>query len=105
MGLYAIVKNNYVLRLVEYSGVEGCSKIKLFAPNSDTVVDISDLNYSVYPGYSKFGEVFMPPKPHASWIADIEKGMWQPPINFPIDGKPYSWDEDGLCWKVASFAA
>jgi hypothetical protein len=41
--------------------------------------------------------VFIPPQPYSSWTLD-DDGNWQPPIEYPSDGKPYSWDEESFQW-------
>lgn len=47
--------------------------------------------------YDKDNDVFIAPKPFESWILD-ENFDWQPPIEYPDDGKPYMWDENTMGW-------
>lgn len=47
--------------------------------------------------YDKDNDVFIAPKPFESWILD-ENFDWQPPIEYPDDGKPYMWNEDTMSW-------
>lgn len=47
--------------------------------------------------YDKDNDVFIAPKPFESWILD-ENFDWQPPIEYPDDGKPYMWDENTMSW-------
>jgi hypothetical protein len=42
-------------------------------------------------------DVFIAPKPFASWSLD-ENYDWQAPIDYPADGKLYSWDEANQVW-------
>lgn len=42
---------------------------------------------------------FIPPKPFASWLFDLDTCQWKAPIPYPDDGLRYSWDEDTLSWK------
>jgi hypothetical protein len=42
--------------------------------------------------YDKVNDVFIQPKPYASWVLD-ENYDWQAPVAYPDDGKVYEWDE------------
>lgn len=50
--------------------------------------------------YDKVLDAFIPPKPFNSWILNKEKCVWESPVAMPKDGKPYSWDESTLSWKI-----
>jgi len=47
--------------------------------------------------YNKELDVFIPPKPFASWILDEETCLWSAPVARP-DGQ-YKWNEDILNWE------
>jgi hypothetical protein len=47
--------------------------------------------------YDEVADVFVAPSPFASWILD-ENYDWQAPIDYPADGKDYSWDEANQVW-------
>ena len=47
--------------------------------------------------YDKTNDVFVQPKPFASWILDGSYD-WQAPTVYPDDGKVYNWDEDTTNW-------
>lgn len=47
--------------------------------------------------YDESADVFVAPKPFASWSLD-ENYDWQAPIDYPADGKHYSWDESNQVW-------
>jgi hypothetical protein len=47
--------------------------------------------------YDKINDVFITPKPYASWTLDVSFD-WQPPTAKPDDGKGYNWNEDTLAW-------
>jgi hypothetical protein len=47
--------------------------------------------------YDETVDVFIAPKPFASWSLD-ENYDWQAPIAYPADGKFYSWDESNQVW-------
>ncbi len=39
-------------------------------------------------------------KPFDSWIFDQELGRWKSPVEFPLDGKSYTWDEETTSWSL-----
>lgn len=43
-------------------------------------------------------DAFIPQKPFASWVLNEETCLWEAPIPFPTDGKPYTWDEETDNW-------
>ena len=47
--------------------------------------------------YNETADVFIAPKPFASWSLDANYD-WQAPIERPADGKDYSWDEANQVW-------
>ena len=47
--------------------------------------------------YDKTNDVFISPKPYASWALDASFD-WQPPTAMPVDDKMYSWNEDTTTW-------
>ena len=47
--------------------------------------------------YNETADVFIAPKPFASWTLDSNYD-WQAPIDYPADGKQYSWDEANQVW-------
>lgn len=48
--------------------------------------------------YDPLLDAFIPPKPYPSWLLDTQTCLWDPPVPYPDDGKPYVWDEDNLAW-------
>jgi hypothetical protein len=47
--------------------------------------------------YNSLEDVFVAPRPYASWSLD-ENHDWQPPVIYPDDGNLYEWSEDSLAW-------
>ena len=47
--------------------------------------------------YDESADVFIAPQPFPSWSLD-ENYDWQAPIDYPADGKDYSWDEANQVW-------
>ncbi len=54
--------------------------------------------------YDKANDVFISPKPHASWALDASFD-WQPPTAMPDDGKFYNWNEDTTSWDEVDMGA
>jgi hypothetical protein len=50
--------------------------------------------------YDDLDDVFIAPAPFESWYLD-ENYDWQAPIDYPADGKEYSWDEANQVWVLA----
>jgi len=49
--------------------------------------------------YDSQRDMFLPPKPHPSWIFDESTLAYGPPKPYPNDNKYYIWDETNLDWK------
>lgn len=49
--------------------------------------------------YDAVNDVFYSPQPFPSWKISAPTWQWQPPIDPPLDGKIYQWDESNLSWK------
>ena len=49
--------------------------------------------------YDSIRDAFIPPKPYPSWILHEETCLWDSPIQYPNDGKLYTWDEETISWK------
>jgi hypothetical protein len=47
--------------------------------------------------YNEIADVFIAPQPFPSWSLDANYD-WQAPIDYPADGKLYSWDEANQIW-------
>ena len=43
-------------------------------------------------------DVFYPPKPYPSWTLNSTTYLWESPTPYPIDDKPYRWDEETFSW-------
>jgi hypothetical protein len=48
--------------------------------------------------YDSTRDAFIAPKPFASWILDEETCEWNAPVEYPVDGKLYNWNEATLSW-------
>jgi len=47
--------------------------------------------------FNETADVFIAPKPFASWLLDANYD-WQAPVERPADGKDYLWDEANQVW-------
>ena len=47
--------------------------------------------------YDADADVFIAPQPFPSWTLDADHD-WQPPTPMPLEGGPWTWDEDTLSW-------
>lgn len=56
-------------------------------------------NYAA-PGflYDRARDAFIPPKPYQSWMLNEDTCLWEPPVQYPADGKMYDWDESTGGW-------
>lgn len=52
------------------------------------------INYT----YDFVNDVFYAPQPYQSWILNNNTWLWESPIPYPTDGKPYKWDEATTNW-------
>jgi hypothetical protein len=52
--------------------------------------------------YDSIRDAFIPPKPFASWTLNETTCQWEPPVAYPTDGEPYSWDEETTSWVPLS---
>lgn len=45
-------------------------------------------------------DAFIEPKPFESWILNETIYAWEAPIEYPNDGKEYSWNESIVNWEL-----
>lgn len=43
-------------------------------------------------------DAFIPPQPYASWVLDEATCQWKAPVDYPTDGKRYTWNEETTSW-------
>ena len=48
--------------------------------------------------YNRNRDAFIPPTPYPSWVLDEATCLWVAPIDYPADGKMYTWDELTTSW-------
>jgi hypothetical protein len=49
--------------------------------------------------YDRERDAFIPPRPFNSWTLNEETCRWDPPTQYPTDGKYYEWNESNLSWQ------
>lgn len=47
-------------------------------------------------------DAFVPPQPYASWTLDETTAKWKAPVDYPVDGKSYDWNELIQSWQEVS---
>lgn len=52
--------------------------------------------------YDQTLDAFIPPKPYASFVLNVDTCIYEAPIPVPQDGKVYEWDESIVNWKEAN---
>lgn len=50
--------------------------------------------------YDREKDAFIPPKPFESWVLDDNTCQWVAPVQKPVDGNEYVWDEENLTWSI-----
>ena len=55
--------------------------------------------------YDAERDAFVPPAPYASWVLNDETCLWDAPVAYPADGKPYIWNEDQREWVERASAS
>ena len=48
--------------------------------------------------YDPVNNVFLSPKPHASWVIDTNTWSWKAPVDHPSSGPRKDWDEEAGAW-------
>ena len=43
-------------------------------------------------------DAFIPPQPFASWTLEESTAQWKAPVDYPTDGKRYTWNEETTSW-------
>jgi hypothetical protein len=109
MAHYAFLDNNNIVTEVitgvdENELLEGLSPEEWYGNFRGQTCVRTSYNHNIRKQYAGIGysynptaDVFISPQPFASWILDANYD-WQAPIDYPADGKRYSWDEANQAW-------
>jgi len=84
----------------EQKGIDFCSNLlggtwKQTSYNAKIRKNYAGIGYK----YDEILDAFISPQPYASWTLD-ENAQWKAPVNYPTDGKRYTWNEETLAWDV-----
>jgi len=112
MAHYAFLDENNVVTEV-ITGIEETELIEGLDPETwygnfrNQVCKRTSYNHNIRKQFAGIGftynaeaDVFIAPKPFASWLLDSNYD-WQAPAPRPTDGKIYAWDEASLAWVVS----
>ena len=118
MAHFAQLENNIVKQVIVVSnedttdengieneeiGIAFCSNLlggtwKQTSYNAKIRKNYAGLGYT----YDEIRDAFIPPKPYNSWLLDETTCQWKAPINYPVDDKRYTWNEEVLAWNVVN---
>lgn len=94
--------SNVVKRVIVADNATWCTQT-LGGTWIETFMDNPDKNYAGKGhDYYEIYKDFVAPTPYVSWILD-KKRKWKAPIEMPVDGKRYVWDESQINWKQSEF--
>jgi hypothetical protein len=109
MAHYAFLDDNNVVTEVitgidETELIDGLSPEEWYGNFRGQVCKRTSYNNNIRKQYAGIGfsyndsaDVFVAPQPFPSWSLDANYD-WQAPIDYPADGKHYSWDEANQVW-------
>ena len=69
-------------------------------PSSDQSKALRKNTACVGGTYDEDRDAFIPPKINASWTLNETTCVWEAPIPYPSDGKPYQWNEENQSWDL-----
>ena len=55
--------------------------------------------------YDEDRDAFIPPQPFDSWTLNEDTCVYDPPVEYPDDGKIYKWNEDTTSWDEVDMGA
>jgi hypothetical protein len=93
---YAIIKDSIVINTAIFDD-PSVSMLNYFR-ELYLANDIIECSQYVIPGFTWDGEDFIEQQPYPSWIYNSEIKKWIPPVEYPKDGKIYTWNEETTSW-------
>lgn len=101
---FAQIENGIVTRTIVADSKEWCES-RLGGTWIETFMDREDKKYAgIGKVYVDSKEDFAPPKPHDSFVLDVDKLEWKAPKEMPKDipeDKKPVWDEKKQDWELA----
>ena len=115
MAHFAKLENNVVTQVIvvsnqdildeqgqesEQKGIDFCSNLlggtwKQTSYNAKIRKNYAGIGYT----YDEGRDAFIPPKPFDSWLLDEDTCQWKAPVDYPTDGKRYTWNEETTSWN------
>lgn len=115
MAHFAKLENNVVTQVIvvsnqdildeqgqesEEKGIAFCSNLlggtwKQTSYNGNIRKNYAGIGYT----YDEGRDAFIPPKPYNSWLLDETTCQWKAPVDYPTDGKRYTWNEETTSWN------
>ena len=115
MAHFAKLENNVVTQVIvvsnqdildeqgqesEEKGIAFCSNLlggtwKQTSYNGKIRKNYAGIGYT----YDEGRDAFIPPKPFNSWLLDETICQWKAPVDYPTDGKHYTWNEETTSWN------
>jgi hypothetical protein len=111
MAHYAYLDENNIVVAVtvgkdESELIDGLDTETYYAQGTDYTVKRTSYNNKIRGVYAAIGysynsdeDIFITPQPYPSWIRS--GSYWNSPIEYPTDGKLYSWNEQLGNWVEA----
>ena len=86
----------------EAIGIEFCTNLlggawKQTSYNGNIRKNYAGVGYT----YDESRDAFISSKPYNSWVLDEATCRWKAPVEMPVDGKIYTWDEATTSWVEA----
>lgn len=85
----------------EEKGIAFCSNLlggtwKQTSYNAKIRKNYAGIGYT----YDEGRDAFIPPKLFNSWVLDEDTCQWKAPVDYPTDGKRYTWNEETTTWDL-----
>ena len=111
---FAVVKDNVcintiiaeTLEIAESMSKETCYLIPdmpifdlLNNPSDELFMQINAASVGIGWHYDPNKNIFISPQPYPSWTLN-KTNYWEPPIEYPQDGKTYNWNESKIFWDL-----
>jgi len=110
MAHYAFLDNNNIVTEVivgidETETIEGLDTETWYGNFRGQVCKRTSYNSNIRKNYAGIGytyditrDAFIPPKPFNSWLLNEDTCQWNSSVEYPNDGKFYTWNEDNKTW-------
>lgn len=113
MGHYAKVENGIVTEVIVADSLDWCESTlggEWIQTSYNTFGGVhSGGKFPIHKNYAGIGYTFdgvgfAAPQPFPSWVLNKDTYLWEAPVAYPVDGKPYTWNEDDQGWVEVPLA-